>query len=498
MKRSSGILLNITSLYSGFGVGDFGPGAFRFADFLYRTGQQYWQVLALNRPTVDDPHCPYSAVSAFAGDPLLISPAFLYRSGLLEKKDIEKTPDFSPGQVNFRLVSSYKNKLFSKAYKNFRSSRKKGFEEFCDENRTWVSDFAMFSAFRDRFKTGFWNRWPAEIQSRNQTAVGRLSSLLAENISFYKFLQFIFFKQWTCLRDYCTSKGIQLIGDVPIYVAFDSADVWANREFFKLDRNNKPRFFTGTPPDDFCKTGQVWGNPVYDWSALKKAGFSWWMNRIGHNLKMFDLVRIDHFRGFISYWQVPASNKTAKSGRWVRTPRESFFAKLFENYPARSIIVENLGFITPAVNRFVKEKKLCGMNIMQWGMGKKALNNPHCLKNHISNSVVYTGTHDNNTLMGWFQDELDDRQRAAVLKEVKAKPADGDIHWRIIEHTMRSKASLCIIPMQDILGLSGKARMNTPGTVKGNWQWQMTARQITPSVARNLAMVTAKTKRGRN
>lgn len=495
MKRSSGILAHISSLASGFGVGDFGPAAFGFVDFLARTGQEYWQVLPIHPPTVNSLHCPYSAVSAFAGDPLFISPKLLYRKGLLTKDHIANIPKFPDGRVDYTLAEHFKIRLLNKAYKAFQPENV-AFEVFCEKQSGWLDDFTLFMVLREKFGTGFWNQWPREIRDRDSGAMAAARAKFADQIRRHKFYQFIFFRQWGSLKDYCNSRGIKIIGDIPIYIAYDSADVWANQEIFKLGRNQQPLVVTGTPPDGFCKMGQLWGNPVYDWKALKKDGFGWWMDRIRHNLLMFDLVRIDHFRGLIAFWQVPAGNKTARKGRWISAPKDSFLKRVFSEFSKESIIVEDLGVITPAVRRVVDEYGLCGMKILQWASGRKTGGNEHDLKNHIKRCVAYTGTHDNNTLIGWLKSEAGKLQKNRLFSAVGSDLEHADIHWKLIEYLMTSRANLVIVPVQDILGLGSDSRMNVPGTVEGNWQWQMVSRQITPTVSNRLGIITRKT--GRN
>jgi len=495
MKRSTGILLHISSLPSDFGVGDLGATAFNFADFLARNSQSYWQILPVNPPTVISHHCPYSAASAYAGDQIYISPKLLHRSGLLTKQDIAEIPNFPQGRVNYTRADSYKSKLLKRAFGTFKSKRDPSFEEFCMDNSSWLDDYTLFMVLREKFKTGFWNQWPKEFASRDGQAILKARKTFAAKIAYQKFCQYIFFRQWHSLKTHCNSRGIKIIGDIPIYVAFDSAEVWVNQGVFKLSKTGKPLFVTGTPPDGFCKTGQLWGNPVYDWQALKKTDYKWWTGRIAHNLKMFDLVRLDHFRGLIAYWQVPAVNKTAKKGKWIRTPKDSFLTKLFSEFPKDSIIVEDLGVITPPVRRAVDDYKLRGMKILQWATNSKLLPNEHDLKKHIKRSVAYTGTHDNNTLVGWLETEAHEMQKANLLKAAHASEEDTDLHFKLIEYLMTSKSDLTIIPMQDILGLDSKSRMNTPGTIDDNWQWQMTRGQIKPAISRRLKIITKKTRR---
>ena len=495
-QRSSGILLHITSLPSKFGAGDLGPPAYKFADFLADSGQKYWQILPINPPTVNYLHCPYSATSAFAADPLLISPQHLQKQGLLTRNDTKDLPQFPKGKVNFTKSYALKRKLFNKAYKNFKNKPPDpAFETFCENNASWLNDYALFIALKNHFQTGFWCDWPKELKDREPNAIQTAESKFAAAMNKQKFLQYQFARQWAQLKKYCKAKSISIIGDIPIYLAYDSADVWANQQFFKLNKNKKPAFVAGTPPDNFCKTGQNWGNPVYDWNMLKKDNFSWWIDRIKHNLNLFDMVRIDHFRAFVAFWQIPAANKTAAKGRWIRAPKDTFFKTLFKNISPKSIIVEDLGAITPAVRQAVNDHSMTGMRILQYAFANNPLTNPHYIKNHPKRSVVYTGTHDNNTIMGWLNNELTENQKQAVLKTIDAKPNAKDINWKLIELAMSSRSNLSIIPMQDIMSLDEKARMNIPGTIENNWNWQINQGQLRATHAKKLYEITKRTKR---
>ena len=338
-KRASGILLHITSLPSKYGVGDLGPAAYEFADFLSQAGQKYWQVLPVNPPAVEVPHCPYANLSAYAGDPLLISPELLYCEGLLKRREIQHVPDFSKLHTDYRAVIPYKKKLLKLAYSRFKSKAgDEGFEKFCAANSGWLDDFAVFSVLRRHFAPKLWCDWPKEFRDKGKIRQSELPVKMQDAIRMEKFLQYEFSRQWLALKDYCNQRQVRMIGDIPIYVSFDSADVWANREFFKLTNRNRPQVVSGVPPDYFNKTGQLWGHPIYDWRALKRDGYLWWLGRIAHNLSLFDIVRLDHFRAFIAYWQVPAGHRTAAKGRWVRAPKDSFFAKVFEKFKAGSFI----------------------------------------------------------------------------------------------------------------------------------------------------------------
>ncbi len=379
-KRASGILLHITSLPSKFGSGDLGPSACKFADFLNKAGQSYWQMLPLNPPA--DAHSPYSPLSAFAANPLLISPRLLYQQGLLTQKEIQDPPAFPKDRLHYRTVLPYKTNLLNIAYERFKSAPADShFEKFCLDNADWLEDFALFAALRSRFKTAFWPEWPAPFNDKNKITQKSLTPKIRDSIKNQKFLQYQFFKQFFALKRHCSRLHIKIIGDIPIYVSFESADVWANPHLFKLSKSKKPRFISGVPPDSFSKKGQLWATPVYDWPTLKKTGYSWWLRRIKHNLTLFDVIRIDHFRGLVAYWQVPAGRKTAAKGRWIRAPKDDFFRKLFKLLPSCPLIVEDLGFITPAVKKLIEKYRLPGMRLLLCGFGDDMADNVHALPN---------------------------------------------------------------------------------------------------------------------
>jgi len=497
IERTSGILLHITSLPSKFGVGDLGPAAFAFADFLAGACQSWWQMLGTNQPAIDIPHSPYNCCSAFAGNPLLISPQLLYRRGLLGREDIAGLPAFPETKVDFRRVIAFKRRLLNAAFAHFRArATQTAYMEFCRNNKAWLDDFAFFMVLRDLYKTGDWYRWPKELRDRHKDALASFGQRHRKAIEKQKFMQYIFHRQQAFLKLYCNKLGIRLIGDIPIYVSYQSADVWANQRFFKLNRAKKPAFVSGVPPDFFCRTGQLWGNPVYDWQALKKDGYSWWLDRIGHNLEMFDVVRIDHFRALVACWQIPAHHKTAAGGRWIRTPGNDFFRHLLKRFPSCPFVVEDLGNITPAVRAFIRKYRLTGMRILQFGLGSCDRTNPHAPSNHPKNCVVYTGTHDNNTIMAWFENELTDDQRRKVMRRLRRSGSGDTLHWRFVRLAMNSRANLVITPMQDILGLGQEARMNLPGAFSGdNWVWRLAPDRITPSLTRKLAGLTRATGR---
>jgi len=486
-KRASGLLLHITSLPSKYGIGDLGPQAYKFADFLSRAKQKFWQMLPLNPLTLrQNPYSPYNCTSAFAGNTLLISPDLLYQQGLLLREDLQDCPRFAKSKVEYPKVVSYKTKLLNAAYQRFKvSKRQSDYKRFCAENATWLDDFALFVALRQHFGHILWCDWPAKLRDRYKDTIKTARNNFAEAINREKFLQYMFFKQLASLKSHCKRLGIKLIGDIPIYVAYDSADVWSNPEIFKLTKAKKPRFIAGVPPDYFSKTGQLWSNPVYDWAALKDTRYRWWLERIGHNLKLFDMVRIDHFRGFFAYWQVPAGSSTAAGGKWVKCPYDDFFHTLFKRFSPQSIIAEDLGLITSDVKKFIEKHHLTGMRVLQFGFDGNLAKNPHFPANHIKNSIVYTGTHDNNTAAGWFAKDVTAAQKKILFACLGRKVSAHQINWELIKLAFASVSNLAIIPVQDILGLGESARMNRPATIKGNWQWRLNPGQLTPHTERS-------------
>lgn len=490
--RASGILLHITSLPSEYGIGDLGPCAYKFADFLSQAGQSYWQVLPINQIDSQGSFSPYNCLSAFAGNTLLISPELLIREGLLTGKDVQDRPLFSKTKVDYRRVKSFKERLLRIAYERFKkiAAQKMQYRKFCSDSRDWLADYALFMAIRQNFRPGLWSAWQRQLRDRKADALEDVKMKLADSINREKFQQYIFFKQWFDLRNYCNAHGIRLIGDIPIYVLHDSADVWAYPEFFKLTKTKEPRFAGGVPPDFFSRTGQLWGNPVYDWKALKQTDYRWWLRRIGHNLSLFDIVRIDHFRGFVGYWQVPAGSKTAKKGKWVRGPKEHFLNKLFERFPSSRFIAEDLGYITDEVNFLIEKFRLTRMKILMFGFNRDASKNPHHPCNYVENSVVYTGTHDNNTVKGWFENETDAAQRKRLFDYIGHGVSTGRIHWEFIKMAMRAVSDIAIIPLQDVLGLGQQARMNRPAAVKNNWRWRLAPQQMRPAIFKKLAKMT--------
>lgn len=490
-RRGSGILLHLTSLPSSYGIGDLGPWAYKFADFLAESKQSYWQILPINPTDLYCDNSPYHSRSAFASNPLLISPDLLAQSGLLKKEEIKNPPPFPKSRVDYKKVITYKNKLFYLAFTRFqRKNQKKEFQRFCKENDHWLEDFALFSAAKAYFHGKIWTQWPQEIKERQPEMLKSLRKNLHEDLERIKFLQFIFFKQWFSLKSYCHKKKIQMIGDIPIYVIHDSADVWKHPELFKLDRNGNPLAVAGVPPDYFSRTGQLWGNPVYDWKALKAAGYEWWIQRMNHNLKFFDWTRMDHFRGFVAYWEVPAAKTVATHGKWVPAPAMDFFGTLTRKFVPLPIIAEDLGVITPDVVDVKEHFGFPGMKILLFAFGEDLPDNPFIPHNLERNCVLYTGTHDNNTVRGWLEREITAEDKKRLFQYLGRKISANELPWEMIRLAMMSVANTVLFPMQDILGLGSKDKMNRPARKKGNWRWRLLPKHLTPSLSEKLKDMT--------
>jgi len=515
-KRASGILLHISSLPSIYGIGDFGREAYKFIDFLKNAKQRYWQILPLNPTSLSKANSPYASFSAFAGNILFISPELLFEEGFLSRTDLDamlssfnnmsgknsnsKPSGNSGNKIDYKKTTDYKNRIFDIAFKNFKSHPEKykdAFDFFCTENsKKWLEDFSSFIAFKNYFKKRIgilsWQYWPENIKNKNYAEISKLKKELKHEISKEKFLQFIFFNQWQNLKRYANSKGIKIIGDIPIYVDYESSDTWSNPEIFKLDKNKAPAFIAGVPPDYFSKTGQLWNNPVYNWESLKQGDFAWWVERFAHNLKLFDIVRIDHFRGLVAYWEIPACEKTAQKGKWVKCYPEDFLVKLQEKLGNLPIIAENLGVITPEVDEIMNKFDLPGIKVLQFAFGSDFPNSKYLPGSYEKNSVVYTGTHDNNTLKGWFEKDIKALGRKNLSKYLGKEINKSNICRELIKIAMDSASNLSIIPMQDILELGWQARMNHPSTVRGNWKWQMPEKMLAESLEKKVGEITEK------
>ncbi len=491
-KRGSGILLHITSLPSPYGIGDLGMNARGFVDFLTKTGQSYWQILPLNLTSRAYGNSPYSSFSAFAGNSLLISPELMVKKGFLKRSEIKDPPAFSAKRVNYKKVIAYKDGLFALAFKRKagKLSDNKEFMAFCKKNVHWLDDFALFISIKKSLNNIKWSGWPTGLRDRENGAIKEASMKFEDNILKEKFLQYIFFTQWSSLKLYCDTKNIKIIGDIPIYVNYDSSDVWANPGLFSLDLGKKPTFVAGVPPDYFSSTGQLWGHPLYKWGTLESSGYEWWLKRIEHNLEEFHLFRLDHFRGFVGYWKIDAKEETAVNGEWVKAPAVDFFNTVMERFPNISIIAEDLGFITPDVREVMKKFGFPGMKILLFAFGGDFETNPYAPHNHIKNCLVYTGTHDNNTIRGWFRNETTAEDKEKIFECLGRKVTERTVHWEFVKLAMMSVADTVIIPMQDILGLGEKQRMNLPASTKGNWEWRLTEEQLSTDIVLNLKTVT--------
>ena len=492
MKRASGLLLHITSLPSPFGIGDIGPAACRFADFLADARQTYWQILPLTATSEINGNSPYASPSAFAGNSLLISPEAMLADDLIRREDIGEYPRFPDGLVDYKAVKQYKMRLLDKAFERFQArSADPAFEKFCHDQADWLEDYSLFAALKGHFEAAAWWDWPPPIRDRDRSALTEWKKRSREEIKKQQYFQCLFYKQWAALKDYCNKKNIYFIGDMPIYVSGDSADVWANPQLFKLDKEKRPSAVAGVPPDYFSETGQLWGNPVYRWDVLKETRYAWWMKRLRHNLAFFDGIRLDHFRGFVAYWEVPAGERTAKNGKWIKAASDDFFAALVLQFPDVPIFAEDLGLITPDVRAVMKRFGFAGMKLLIFGFGEDMANNPYALHNHEKNSLVYTGTHDNNTAKGWFLEEASAADRERLARYVGHAVTQDNVHAEFTRLAFMSAAETAIVPMQDLLGLGSEARMNRPATTDGNWAWRVLAEQLGGALAAQLAETTA-------
>lgn len=485
--RASGILLHPTSLPGRYGIGDLGEAAYRWVDFLASAGQQYWQVLPLGPTGYGD--SPYQCFSAFAGNPLLIDLDQLVVAGWLERNKVEPVPPFPQERVDYGNVIRYKMPLLCRAYSGFcrrgSTQDRAAFDAFCHAEAHWLEDFALFMALKDHFQVA-WNNWPREIRLRHPDALRGYRQRLDERVKMYCFIQWVFVRQWTALKRYANERGIRIIGDIPIFVALDSADVWAHPDLFYLDDRGSPTVVAGVPPDYFSPTGQLWGNPLYRWEVLAAQGYRWWIERFQATLRLVDMVRLDHFRGFEAYWEIPAGMPTAEVGRWVKGPGDALFQALQNALGDLPVIAEDLGFITSEVEALRERWGFPGMKVLQFAFSGP--DNPYLPHTYTdTNWVVYTGTHDNDTTRGWFQTRPP-QERAYVLDYLAC---DGrDIAWDLMRLAWQSVAVLAIAPLQDVLRLGSEARMNTPGRADGNWTWRFREEVLTPERARALARMT--------
>lgn len=498
-KRSAGILLHVTSLPGPYGIGDLGYEAYRFADFLHEAKQTWWQMLPLN--PAGEGHSPYQTFSAFAGNPLLISLEKLIPLGLLDRNDLRKMPSFPKDRVSYEAVIPFKEGCLRKAFQNFEKSGSRGrgipFLSFAEAHASWLSDYALFSALRKTHGNSCWTGWENSLAQRKPASLRRAQKNLGREIFFHQFCQYLFNRQWSELREYARKKQVGLIGDIPIFMAHNSADVWAHREFFYLNRRGGLLLQTGVPPDYFSKTGQVWGNPLYRWDVLRKKKYSWWVDRLKITGKRFDAARLDHFIGFVRCWGIPAGARNALKGQWIPGPGADFFEKILPTLGSLKLIAEDLGTVTPEVKKLRDRFHLPGMRVLQFAFGDNRQAENYLPHNTIPNTVVYTGTHDNNTTAGWFHDKgrkTGTRSRESIRRErnfaLHYLGSDGcEIAWDMIRAALQSAAFTAIIPMQDVLGLGSEARMNCPATRAGNWEWRM-KENPSPALAKKLRQMT--------
>jgi 4-alpha-glucanotransferase len=484
-ERACGTLLHVTSLPSRDGIGDLGAEAYRFVDFLAESRQRLWQVLPISPAGTGN--SPYSATSAFAGNPLLISIERLAERGWLDQGELSKLPPRS-NHVDFERVRAIKLPLLNAAAEQFLDhadvASRKRFDEFCWLNGWWVEDYVLFEVLRNQFGERSWTEWPDELRRRRPDAIEAVRRERARELDLVRAVQFFFFEQWRSMHQYCASRGVKLIGDVAIFVNLDSADVWNHPEIFQLDENLNPISVSGVPPDFFSETGQRWGNPLYRWDVLRERGYDWWVQRMRWALQQCDIIRLDHFRGFEAYWSIPANEETAVNGTWMKGPDQDLFHALRNGLEALPFIAEDLGTITPEVDHLRRAFEMPGMRILQFGFGNVGAHIylPHKFER---NTVVYTGTHDNDTTVGWWNSCATKEERRAA--ELYVQPNSHGIHWAFIRAALTSIADLCIIPMQDWLGLDSDCRMNIPSRPEDNWTWRLSSDAINPELAKRIA-----------
>lgn len=484
--RKSGILMPVSSIPSKYGIGTFSKQAYAFIDSLEKAGQSYWQILPLGPTGYGD--SPYQSFSTFAGNPYYIDLEELIEAGWLTEADCDKC-DFGDDDesIDYEKIYLSRFKVLRKAFHNSHIEKDQDFQAFVSENSDWLEDYALYMAVKNSFDGVSWSEWDEDIKLRRPAALKRYREKYAEEVEFYRFQQYLFAKQWFALKEYANAKKIEIIGDIPIYVAFDSADTWANPELFQLDETLTPVAVAGCPPDAFSATGQLWGNPLYRWDYHKKTGYAWWLKRIAYCYKLYDVVRIDHFRGFDEYYSIPFGNETAEFGHWEKGPGYDIFRTIKAELGKKAVIAEDLGFLTKSVINLVKKTGYPGMKILQFAFDSREENDylPH---NYTANSIVYTGTHDNDTTLGWFDSlKRKDKQFARRYLNIRGSK---DVQWAFIRAAMASVSDTCVIPMQDYLGLGAEARINIPSTLGINWKWRMRDGAFTDELAERIREMT--------
>lgn len=488
-KRGAGILLHISSLTSPFGIGDLGPGAKMFADFLHRSGQKYWQLLPLNPTEQGQGHSPYSSISSRAGNTLFISPQLLVNEGLLDPEDLQLY--YLPGEskINYAEAERVKTEIFEKAWKNFQADNdhklRHEFKEFCKREAYWLDDFALYMLLKQQNECQPWLKWAEEYKLRDKHALRKVVSDNKEHIKKIQWLQYLFAKQWHELRNYCNNLGIKFFGDLPLYVSYDSVDVWANRDLFSLDEEGNMIGVAGVPPDAFSDDGQLWGMPVFLWNLHKKHHYHWWIERLKKNMELFDILRLDHFRAFADYWEVPATENTARNGKWKPGPGADFFKAVKKALGQLPFVAEDLGEINDAVYELRDEFAFPGMKVLQFAFGHEMPKSIYIPHNYSENFVAYTGTHDNNTIRGWYRNEGSNYYHQ-LEQYLGKRVTEDNVHLELGRLAFSSVANIAILPMQDVLGLDESARMNTPASGEDNWGWRLLPAQITEEAGKQL------------
>lgn len=488
MNRSSGVIMHISSLPGKYGIGTFGEEAYKFGDFLKEAGQKYWQILPLGPTSFGD--SPYQSFSAFAGNPYFIDFDLLRKDGLLEKEDYESV-DFGNNEedIDYGIIFQNKMKVLRKAYENSKSKNIKELKLFVEEEDAWLDDYALYMSVKNSFDLRSWQTWDEDIRLRSPKAIAKYKEELKDDINYWKFLQFEFFKQWTSLKEYVNALGIEIIGDMPIYVSEDSADVWANPDAFMLDKETlRPLKVAGCPPDIFSATGQLWGNPIYDWNHMEKNHYKWWIDRIRQSFKIYDVLRIDHFKGFESYWSIPYGDKTAENGEWVKGPGIKVFNAIKEALGDVNIIAEDLGTLTEETIKLRNDTGYPGMKILTFAFDSDH-NNPFLPHNYDKNFIVYTGTHDNDTVRGWMEKTGEKEHVEKAIEYLKLTKEEG-YSWGFIRSAWSSVADIAIAQMQDFLDLGNSARMNLPSTLGINWRWRMKAGAYDDKLAKRMKEMT--------
>lgn len=491
MKRNAGILLPITSLPSRYGIGCFSQSAYDFIDWLKDAGQSYWQILPLGPTSYGD--SPYQSFSTFAGNPYFISLESLVAEGVLHQKECDDA-DFgdTPGSVDYEKLYKSRYALLYKAYQRSWITENHDYQHFVRKNKWWLSDYALFMAVKEQYNNVSWDQWPEDIRLRKESAMEEYYKELYPYVEFHQYMQFKFYEQWSDLKAYANQKGVRLIGDIPVYVAMDSADAWAHPELFQLDEKNVPLAVAGCPPDGFSATGQLWGNPLYRWEYHKKTNYEWWISRLAYCFQLYDILRIDHFRGFDEYYSIPYGEESAVNGHWEKGPGIELFQCMEQHLGRHEVIAEDLGYVTDSVRWLVRESGFPGMKVLEFAFDSRDTGsaNDYLPHNYTENSVVYTGTHDNETIVGWLDSITEEERQAARDYMCDQYTPKDQLYLSFISLAMRSNAKTCIIPLQDYMGLDNSCRMNKPSTIGNNWKWRVTKEDLSEELQEKIRTIT--------